>query len=171
MLKKSGFNFEIRTKEVEEVYPSDLPVNEVATYLAELKAEACLDLINADEILLTADSTVVLKNQIFNKPKDFSDAFRMLRALSGRSHKVFTGVCLLSADKMVLRTGVSKVYFDELSDEEIKYYIEKYEPYDKAGAYAIQEWIGQCKIRKIKGTYNNIMGLPVALVYEELQNW
>ena len=171
LLKQAGIPFEIRTKEVEEDYPDELPVDEVAPFLAKKKATACKDFIKSNEIILTADSVVILDNIIFGKPRDYADAFEILQRLSGNMHRVITGVCLLDRHKERTFASTSQVYFKELSAEEIDYYIKNYQPYDKAGAYAIQEWIGLCKIYKIEGTYANIMGLPVDRVYEELMAW
>lgn len=168
LLEMAGIPFTIRTKEVEEDYPPDLPIMEIAPYLAQKKARACRDFIEGDEILLSADSVVIQDNTIHEKPVDKADAQRILRCLSGKMHRVVTGVCLLSKQKEKVFAGHSRVFFDHLSEEEIEFYIDKYQPFDKAGAYAIQEWIGLCKINKIEGTYANIMGLPVDLVYKEL---
>jgi septum formation protein len=169
LLKEAGFHFEIKTKEVDEIYPEDMPAEQVAPYLAELKAMACREFLRADdEILLTSDCVVILDGKIYGKPNDLEDAKMILRALSGRVHTVMTGVCLLSNHKKKVFSAISKVHFDELDEEEINYYLEKYQPYDKAGSYAIQEWIGLCKISKIEGTYSNIMGLPMDAVYKEL---
>ncbi|MCB0571813.1 MAG: septum formation protein Maf [Phaeodactylibacter sp.] len=168
LLSQAGFNFEVKIKPIDEVFPEDMPVDEVAGYLAKQKAEAARAFITSDEIILTADSVVILGNTIFGKPTDFDDARRILRALSGKTHRVITGCCLLSKDKESVFSGESTVEFGPLSDEEIDFYIQAYKPYDKAGAYAIQEWIGLCKIHRIEGTYANIMGLPVDLVYREL---
>ncbi len=171
LLTEAGFvNFKVKTKEVEESYPSDMPPHEVAQYLAEKKALACIDfLTKEEEVLIAADSIVILEDEIFEKPVDRKDAIRILSALSDKKHQVITGICLLSQSKKVSFSGVSDVYLHPLSMEEIKYYIDHYQPYDKAGAYAIQEWIGHCKIEKIEGTHPNIMGLPVALIYRHLQ--
>lgn len=171
LLREAGFQFEIRTKEVEETYPPTLPAEEVAEYLAEKKADAVKDFITDDEIIITSDTTVVMGNTIFGKPKDARDAFDILTTLSGKSHQVITGVCLLSKDKKKVFKGISKVYFDKLTKKEIQYYIDEFKPYDKAGAYAIQEWIGLCKIKKVKGTYSNIVGLPMRKVYKELMKF
>ena len=122
-----------------------------------------------DDILLTADSVVILDGIIYGKPTDREDAIRILKNLSGRIHEVITGVCLLSKAKKRVFHAVSKVHFEELSEAEIEFYIDRYQPFDKAGAYAIQEWIGLCKISKIEGTYSNIMGLPMDAVYRELE--
>lgn len=171
LLTDAGFtNFIVKTKEVDESYPVDMPASQVAQFLAEKKATECADFLERyEQILIAADSIVVLGEQIFEKPTDRTDAIRILSALSGRKHQVITGVCLLSKDKKVSFSGISDVYMDTMSLDEIHYYIDKYQPYDKAGAYAIQEWIGHCKISKIEGTYPNIMGLPVALIYKNLQ--
>ncbi|MCH2083004.1 MAG: Maf family protein [Saprospiraceae bacterium] len=168
LLSQAGFQFEIKTKEVQEDFPETMPVEDVAEYLAIKKARASKEVIKEGEILLAADSVVILNNVIYGKPKDRADAQQILKALSGQQHQVITGVCLLSQNKQVSFSGISKVYFKELTTEEIDFYIDTYQPYDKAGAYAIQEWIGLCKIRKIEGTYANIMGLPVDLVFEHL---
>lgn len=172
LLKQAGFEFEVNAVDIdEENYPKDLPVEEVAPYLAQQKARAAKHFITHNEIIIASDSVVIIDNEIFGKPVDYQDAVRILRALSGRMHRVITGVCLLSADKEDVFSDVAKVYFEELNNEEIEYYIHSYQPYDKAGAYAIQEWIGLCKISKIEGTYANIMGLPVHLVYQKLKEF
>ena len=169
LLEQAGFHFEVKTQDTPEDYPDTLPAEQVAPYLAEKKAAAAAGLIGEGEVLLTADSVVILNGKIYEKPQDRADAQRILRELSGQKHRVVTGVCLMNeVDKRVF-SGVSDVQFDVLTDEEINHYIDTYQPYDKAGSYAIQEWIGLCKISKIEGTYANIMGLPVDLVYRELQ--
>ncbi len=171
LLERSNIPFTIRTLEVEEIYPESLPKAEVAEYLAILKAEAARSNLADDEILLGADSIVILNDTVFGKPKDTEDARHILRQLSGQVHQVITGVCLLSKTKKVSFSAVSKVWMEELSDAEIEYYIETFQPFDKAGAYAIQEWIGLCKISKIEGTYSNIMGLPTEMVYRALRQF
>jgi septum formation protein len=172
LLRDAGFYFEVLTKEVDESFPADIPVSQVAEYLARRKAQACREFLTDDsDILLTADSTVVVADKIYNKPADFAEAVSMLSALSGKTHVVYTGVCMLSGQREISFTGVSKVTFEPLSLAEINYYVEHYKPYDKAGSYAVQEWIGLCKISKIEGTYSNIMGLPVDLVYSALADW
>jgi len=168
LLERSNIPFTIRTLDVEEIYPEELPKAGVAEYLAILKAEAALPTMADDEVILGADSIVILKDTIYGKPKDAEDAHRILRQLSGQIHEVITGVCLLSKNKKVSFNAVSKVWMKELSEAEIKYYVETFQPFDKAGAYAIQEWIGLCKISKIEGTYSNIMGLPTEMVYQAL---
>jgi septum formation protein len=124
-----------------------------------------------NEILLAADSVVIINDTIYGKPKDSEDAFQIIKALSGNIHEVITGVTLLSKDKELTFSDVAYVHFMELTDDEIKYYVDHYKPFDKAGAYAIQEWIGLTKISKIDGSYYNIMGLPIHRVYEELQKF
>ncbi|MEM1358385.1 MAG: Maf family protein [Bacteroidota bacterium] len=172
LLEQAGIPFTIRTADVEEIYPPETPTLEVAPYLAELKAREAAYLLQADhEVLLTADSVVILDDEIFGKPRDREHAQETLRRLSGRKHTVVTGCCLLSATKKEVFSGIADVYLNEMTDEEIDWYIDTYQPYDKAGAYAIQEWVGLAKIRKIDGTYPTVMGLPVDLVYERLVNW
>lgn len=172
LLQQAGFEFEVRTREVEETFPPELPVEKVAAYLAMKKAEAVRDfLTGGDEIILTADSVVILNGKFYGKADNLADAAQMLRELSGNVHEVITGVCLLSAQKEVVFSGVSRVHFAELSEEEIQYYVHNYEVLDKAGSYAIQEWIGLCCIEKIEGSYSNIMGLPMELVYQRLKEF
>jgi len=171
LLERSNIPFTIRTLEVEEIYPDSLPKAEVAEYLATLKAEAARPSMADDEVILGADSIVILKNTIYGKPKNKEEAHHILRQLSGQPHEVITGVCLLSKTKKVSFSGVSKVWMEELSDAEIAYYVDTFQPFDKAGAYAIQEWIGLCKISKIEGTYSNIMGLPTEMVYRALKQF
>ncbi|GJM32247.1 MAG: Maf-like protein [Saprospiraceae bacterium] len=171
LLRQAGIAFEIKIPEVEESYPEELPVEEVAPFLAKKKAEAARSFIVDKEIILAADSVVILHGIIYEKPVDRADAIRIIGQLSGQVHQVITGVCLLSKEKMEVFSGISKVHFDRLSLEEIEYYVDTCQPFDKAGAYAIQEWIGLCKISRIEGTYANIMGLPVDLVYRKLQDW
>jgi septum formation protein len=169
LLRDAGFNFRIHQMDVNEDFSSDMPVAEVAAYLADKKATAAdLGLINENEILLTADSVVVINNQILNKPANKDEAFKMLQQLSDRTHIVYTGVCLRNKGKKIVFSNQTNVTFGTLSDHEIHYYIDQFNPMDKAGSYGIQEWIGFCKIRKIEGEYANVMGLPVYAIYEEL---
>ena len=161
---------------IDESYPDTLPANEVAEYIARKKAKAYrnenakLSIINCQlSIILTADTIVVCDGEILGKPHDADDACAMLRKLSGKTHQVYTGYCLQTADKTVSGTVCSDVTFKELSDEEITYYVEKYKPLDKAGAYGIQEWIGYIGITGIRGSYYNVMGLPVQRIYEEIK--
>lgn len=169
LLKDAGFNFRIQQMDVNEDFSNEMPVAEVAAYLADKKASAAdLDILNENEILLTADSVVVINNQILNKPVNRKEAFEMLQQLSNRTHIVYTGVCLLNKEKKIVFSNQTNVTFGTLSDHEIHYYIDQFNPMDKAGSYGIQEWIGYCKIRKIDGEYANVMGLPVFAIYEEL---
>lgn len=168
LLTEAGFDFEVIEAEVDESFPDTIPPREVAAYIAQKKASAAREKLVDTEIILTADTVVLLNGKIYEKPKDHADAVRILQELSGRMHEVITGVCLLSKNKTVTFSGVSKVHFETLSMEEIEYYIQKCQPFDKAGSYGVQEWIGHCKIKKIEGTYANIMGLPVDLVYTKL---
>ena len=171
LLAEAGFNFKVQAKEVEENYLRTLTPRQVPLFLAEKKAIACKEFLKKGQIILAADTIVTKGKSIYEKPKNKKDAGRILKKLSGKWHEVITGVCLLSKNKKVSFIGVSKVKLEKLSAVEIDYYIDKFQPYDKAGAYAIQEWIGLCKISKIKGTYSNIMGLPVDLVYRHLQTF
>lgn len=172
LLRQAGFEFEVKTMEVEEDYPDSLSAEAVAPFLAEKKALACASFLeNDEEILISADSVVILDGKIYGKPIDYDDAFSVLRALSGREHLVVTGICLLSKSQKKVVSDFSYVQFQTLTDDEIAYYINTCQPYDKAGAYAIQEWIGLCKIIGIRGSYSNIMGLPMELLYRELQTF
>ncbi len=162
-----GIDFEVRVmKDVSESYPANLPACDVPAYIAREKA-AAYD-IACDELLVTADTVVIVDNQILGKPVDATDARRMLRLISGRSHEVVTGVCLTTADKQRTFSVVSEVTFKMLTDDEIDYYIHHYRPFDKAGAYGIQEWIGYVGVAALRGSYFNVMGLPVQRIYEEL---
>lgn len=171
LLKEAGFRFKVQAFDVDESFPDDMPAKLVAPWLAQKKAKAAAHLIENDEIVLAADSTVVLRERIYNKPANYAEAFRILRALSSQQHTVVTGVCLLAKEKETVFAEHTEVWFDELSDEEIDYYIRHWPPFDKAGAYGAQDWIGHCKIARIEGTFQNVMGLPVNLVYAALKNF
>jgi len=171
LLQQAGFNFRVEAQDVPEGFPDDMPVEQVAAFLAEKKAQGNRHLLRGEEVLLTADSVVILNDTIFGKPEDKPDATRILQQLSGQVHTVITGVCLLRGEEKRVFSGQSLVHMKPLSNQEIEYYIDQYQPFDKAGAYAIQEWIGLCKITQIEGTYANIMGLPVNLVYEHLEHF
>ncbi|WP_153396816.1 Maf family protein [Chryseobacterium vaccae] len=168
LLSGLGFDFEVVKIDCEEILPDIIRVEEAAAYLSELKADA-FEGQDEDEILLTADTVVAIDGQILGKPKDENDARKMLRSLSGKTHQVFTGITLKKADKTVTETDVADVELDELTDDEIEYYIQKYKPFDKAGSYGIQEWLGMAKIKKITGSFYTIMGLPTHLVYKILK--
>ena len=170
LLAGLGFPFEVRVLEgIDESYPHDLPVSEVALYIAGKKAEAYRQAITDDELIITADTVVIVGDEILGKPVDEADAVRMLRELSGRTHQVTTGVCLLSSDRESRFAVTTDVTFKTLTDEEIQYYVSHYKPFDKAGAYGIQEWIGYIGVTGLHGSYYNVMGLPVQRIYSELQ--
>jgi len=171
LLENAGYTVRLFIKEVTEDYPASLELDMVAEYLSIKKANECKEAIESGSILLAADSVVILDNIIYGKPKDEEDAINILQKLSGKTHKVITGVCLKSETKQISFSSLSLVTMDILTTEEIKYYIDNYKPYDKAGAYGVQEWIGLCKISNIEGSYVNIMGLPVDLVYKKLQEF
>lgn len=155
-------------KDVDETYPSDLEPEKVPEFLSKLKAEAYRPELAGDDILITADTVVIIDNEIIGKPRDLEDAKKMLKKLSGRIHKVVTGVTLSSVKKSVTFSVVTDVEFSELSDGEISFYVDKYKPLDKAGAYGIQEWIGAVGVASIDGSFYNVMGLPVHRLYKEL---
>lgn len=172
LLEQAGIPFVIRTSDVDEVFPDDLDPLEIAPFLAELKADHARYLLENDrEVLLTADSVVLIDGVKHGKPQSRGHAIETLEKLSGRSHTVVTGCCLLSLAKKEVFSSVAIVHLKEMTREEIEWYVDTYEPYDKAGAYAIQEWVGLAKIERIEGTYPCIMGLPVELVYERLVGW
>lgn len=168
LLSGLGYNFEIVTREVEETFPSHLKAQEIPLYLSKIKAEAFNDLLDDKTVVLTADTVVWINDIVLNKPKNENEAYQMLRLLSGNMHEVFTGVTINSMFKHQSFYSKTNVYFKNLSDEEIWYYIKNFQPFDKAGAYGAQEWIGYIAIEKIEGSYFNVMGLPVKEVYEEL---
>ena len=168
MLKSLGFDFEVRTMEVDESFDTNMPVREVAGYLAGKKSDAFGNLV-ASELLITSDTTVVQGNDIMNKPADRTEAIAMITRLSGNSHEVVSGVCLRSATKRVVFSETTSVFFKTLTQAEIEHYVDTYQPYDKAGAYGIQEWIGMVGIEKIEGDYYNVMGLPTQALYHNLQ--
>lgn len=169
ILEKAGFVFEVRTKDVEESYDPSLKPYEVAEFLAKKKAQAFADQIKEDEIVLCADTIVVYQEDILGKPENPKEAFTMLSSLSDDWHEVITGVCLFSDNNFLVFHDRARVKISPLREDEINYYIESYKPYDKAGGYGIQEWIGFCKIEKIEGTFPNIMGLPMEKVYRAME--
>lgn len=172
LLDAAGIAHRVIATEVEESWPADLAVDDVAHFLAQKKAFAHQSwLIHERDLLIAADSTVIVKGEVLNKPANALEASTMLRKLSGNRHEVITGVCMLSIEQTRSFSVRSAVFFDELSDAEISYYVEQYQPFDKAGSYAIQEWIGLCKINRIEGDYYNVMGLPVHAIYRELCHW
>ncbi len=162
--------FEVRViEDIDESYPDTLPTGEIAEYIAQKKAAAYE--VGNDEVLITADTIVVLDDQILGKPADVEQAKQMLRSLSGKTHHVITGVCLKSRDQQHHFSVISEVTFKTLAEEEISYYVENYKPFDKAGAYGIQEWIGYIGVTGLSGSYFNVMGLPVQRIYEELKKF
>ena len=168
LLKDLGLNFEVKTKEVDESFPIELKAQEIPLYLCEKKANAFDEELNDNTIVITADTIVWIENQVLNKPENYEDAVRMLKLLSGKMHEVYTGVCLKSKNKTKSFFVKTNVYFKPLSDYEIDYYVTNHQPYDKAGAYGAQEWIGYIAVEKIEGSYFNVMGLPLKELYEEL---
>ena len=172
LLSAAGIPFIVRTRPIEEIFPAGMPTGEVAEFLAREKARAAAGFLEEErDVILAADSIVLLGEVIFGKPSDREEAIHILRRLSGRTHRVITGVCLLSREKERVFSGITDVTFEKLSLPEIEYYVDHYRPYDKAGAYAIQEWIGMVGISRIEGTFTNVMGLPVDLLYEELKGF
>jgi septum formation protein len=170
-LRELDANFEVRLKEVEEVYPETLQGAEITDYLAELKASALDETMSDDEILITSDTIVWHENKALGKPKDKDDAFAMIKSLSGKTHEVITSVCIKNAGNSETFNETTRVTFNELTDEEIAYYLEEYKPFDKAGSYGIQEWIGLVAIAKIEGSYANVVGMPVDKVYQHLMKF
>lgn len=170
LLSGLGIPFEVRVNgDIDESYSSDLPPEAIPLHISRKKAAAYLPTMSADELIITADTVVVASGEILGKPVDASDAHRMLRLLSGTTHQVITGVCLTTTDHQVAFSVTTDVTFKDLGDEEIHYYIDHYRPYDKAGAYGIQEWIGYIGVTGLHGSYFNVMGLPIQRIYEELR--
>jgi len=163
--------FEVIVREVDEIFPEEMKMEDIPIYLAKLKAEPFLKEQEAKVLVITADTIVWIDGEVLGKPIDHQHAMEMLRKLSGKKHIVVTGVCLTSIDKQVAFSSVTDVHFKELSDEEIEYYLDLYHPYDKAGAYGVQEWIGYIAIDRIEGSYFNVMGLPIQRLYEELRSF
>ena len=169
LLAGLGLPFEVRVLNgIDESFPSSLPVSDVALYIAGKKADAYRVNMSSDELIITADTIVIVGDEILGKPHDEADAVRMLREISGRTHQVTTGVCLIAEGWERRFSVTTNVTFKTLSDEEIDYYIDHYHPYDKAGAYGIQEWIGYIGVTGLNGSYYNVMGLPVQRIYEAL---
>tara|TARA_B110000305_G_scaffold127658_1_gene142889 strand:+ start:52 stop:630 length:579 start_codon:yes stop_codon:yes gene_type:complete len=162
-------DFSIQLKEIEEIYPENLKGVAITDYLSNLKSDA-FSALNDKDLLITSDTIVWLEGKALGKPKDAKDAFTMLRAMSGKKHEVITSVCLKSTSFQKIINDITSVTFKELSDDEIQYYINNYKPFDKAGGYGIQEWIGFIGIEKIEGSYFNVVGLPVHKLYKELMD-
>ena len=171
LLSRLGVPFEVRVlKDIDESYPEATPVSEVAQYIAGKKADVYRLVMGDDELIITADTVVIVGNEILGKPADADDAARMLRALSGRTHQVTTGVCMVAKDQDRRFSVTTDVTFKQLTDEEISYYVQTYKPYDKAGAYGIQEWIGCIGVTGLSGSYYNVMGLPIQRIYQVLKS-
>jgi septum formation protein len=166
--KDLEIDFEIRLKEIEEVYPPNLIEEDITDYLAVLKSDAFEGELNENEILITSDTIVWHDNKALGKPKDYEDAFLMLQSLSNKTHKVITSVCFKTKSKTEVISETTLVTFSELSEDQILYYLDNYKPFDKAGSYGIQEWIGFVGVAKINGSYPNVMGLPIDKVYDYL---
>lgn len=172
LLAGLGLDFEVKVlPDIAESYPDNLPVASVAGFIAREKAAPYRALIGESDLVITADTVVIVDEEVLGKPKDAEDARRMLQLISGRTHQVVTGVCLLTSDKEHSFSVTTDVTFKQLSDDEIAYYIEHYKPFDKAGAYGIQEWIGYVGVTSISGSYFNVMGLPVQRLWEELKKF
>ncbi|MBX2966421.1 MAG: septum formation protein Maf [Cyclobacteriaceae bacterium] len=170
LMREAGFEFTIEKPDVDESFPAELPVEQVARYLANKKAEYFRTEIH-NEIIVTADTVVILDGEILNKPADRNEAISMLSRLNGKTHTVMTGVCILSAGKEESFDDTTTVTFRKLTQQEIEFYVHQYKPYDKAGAYGAQDFIGMIAIERIEGSYFNVMGLPIHKVYEHLKNW
>jgi len=170
LLKSLDLDFEVRLKPIDESFPDTLEPLEVAEYLALKKSDAIGEIV-ADELVITSDTTVVIDSKILEKADNRTEALSMIESLSGRTHQVATGVCLRTNERKISFTEITAVTFDQLSPEDINYYINSYKPYDKAGAYGIQEWLGMIGISKIEEDYYNVMGLPLNRLYKELKSF
>lgn len=170
LMREAGFQFEVRIPDIDESFPPEMPVTEVPKYLAEKKARVFETQLQ-DEIVVTSDTVVMLNNKILNKPLDRTEAIDMLSQLSGHTHTVITAVCLLSREKVDCFDDRTDVTFKKLTLEEIEFYVDNYKPFDKAGAYGAQDWIGLVAIQKINGSYFTVMGMPMHLVYLHLKDF
>jgi nucleoside triphosphate pyrophosphatase len=172
LIKELGIDYVVEDAlDIKEDYPDELKAEQIAIYLAELKASYFKDRLADNDLVITADTIVWINNHILNKPKDHNDAVKMLQILSGNMHQVLTGVCLYSNKKKVVFHAKTNVYFNKLTEQEISFYIKNYSPFDKAGSYGIQEWIGYIGIESIEGSYFNVMGLPIQKLYQELMDF
>ena len=169
LMKDAGFTFEVRLKNVEEKYPQELHWENVPEYLSKVKASAFREELKADEVLITADTVVCIHDRILGKPADRKQAISMLQELSGNCHLVVTGVSVTTRTEQLSFSSRTDVFFKRLSNEEIEFYVDTYKPFDKAGAYGIQEWIGYIGIERIEGSFYNVMGLPIQKLYETLR--
>lgn len=171
LLSGLGVSFEIRTKEVDESFPAHFEAAEVVRFLAEHKAEAFKEEMQANELVITSDTTVSVNDTILNKPENRAEAISMLTLLSGKTHTVATGVCLMTQQRTHTFVEQTQVTFDVLTQEEIEYYIDNFKPYDKAGSYGVQDFIGYMGVKKLDGCFFNVMGLPLNRLYHELQTF
>lgn len=171
LLAGLGFKFTQRSLNADESFDITLQAEQIPLFLAKVKADIYRKELKSGEVLITSDTIVWCDNTVLNKPADFDEGKKMLRSLSGRMHQVFTAVCLSSNKKQTSFYDESKVYFRHLTDEEIEHYLNNYSPYDKAGSYGVQDWIGYIGIERIEGSFYNVMGLPVKKLYEELMNF
>lgn len=169
--KDLGLEFQVLIKEIDETFPEELKSFNITNYIAQKKAKAFEGSLQENEIVVTSDTLVLIEDEVLGKPKTEQEAKNMLKKLSGNVHCVITSVCIKSNYKESLFYDMTKVYFRALSEEEIDFYVENYQPYDKAGSYAIQEWIGHIGIVKIEGSYNNVVGFPTEKFYQELKNF
>lgn len=167
-LQDLGLSFEVRTKDVDEIYPENLAKEAITNYLAKLKAKPLLESLAPNEILITSDTIVWHNNEALGKPIDYDDAFAMLSSLSGATHEVISSISLTTTKTQVTKSAITKVTFRVLTEAEIHYYLKNYKPFDKAGSYGIQEWIGYIAITEISGSYNNVVGLPTHLLHKML---
>ena len=171
LLKGLDLDFEVRIiPDIDESYPPETPPENISSFIAQKKADAYKASMKEDELIITADTIVVIDGDILEKPVDKNDAIQMIKRLSGRKHQVITAVVLTTANKHKEFSVLSSVDFSELTDSEIEYYVDKYKPFDKAGAYGIQEWIGYTAINRIEGSYFNVMGLPTHVLWEMLES-
>lgn len=170
LMKEAGFTFEVRKPDIDESWPDHVPIDSVARYLAEKKANVYAPTIS-NELVVAADTVVILNNEILNKPDDREHAVEMLTRLSDRTHRVTTGVCILSRERKVVFDDTTEVTFIPLTQQEIEYYVDTFKPFDKAGSYGAQDWIGMVALKEIRGSYFNVMGLPIHKVYQKLKDW
>ncbi|MCU4188395.1 Maf family nucleotide pyrophosphatase [Flavobacterium sp. HXWNR29] len=169
--KEMDLHYTIRLKEIEEIYPEHLQAEEITNFLAKLKVSTFENELKENDVLVTSDTIVWLNGKALGKPKDYDDAFKMLQQLANQTHEVITSVCLKSIDRTDVFHCVTKVTFANLSDEAIRYYLDNYQPFDKAGSYGIQDWIGLVGISKIEGSYTNVVGLPTEMLFQKLMNY
>ena len=169
LMKDAGFTFEVRLKNVDEKYPQEIHLETVPEYLSKVKASAFREELKVDEVLITADTVVCIHDRILGKPADRKEAISMLQELSGNRHLVVTGVSVTTRTEQLSFSSRTDVFFKHLSNEEIIFYVDTYKPFDKAGAYGIQEWIGYIGIERIEGSFYNVMGLPIQKLYETLR--